>query len=153
MAAPKSNQFWNLRLKHGRNHAIETHEQLEQNFEEYCNWIENNPLIEIDYRGKDATMVELPKMRAMTKDSFALACGLSSWRVIDSWKERSEGFLLVITRIENIIYNQKFVGAAAGFLNANIIARDLGLADKKDLEITGEPFMIVRSETDGKTNS
>ena len=28
--------------------------------------------------------------------------------------------------------NQKFMGAAADLLNANIISRDLGLADKKD---------------------
>lgn len=153
MAAPKSNQFWNLRLTHGRKHAIATHQELEQNFIEYCQWIEENPLIEIDYRGKDATKVELPKMRAMTKDSFALACGVSGWHVIESWKQRSDDFLQVISRIELLIYNQKFVGAAAGFLNPNIIARDLGLADKKDVEISGEPFMIIRSETDGKTNT
>ena len=31
-----------------------------------------------------------------------------------------------------MIYEQKFTGAAAGLLNPNIIARDLGLADKTD---------------------
>ena len=37
--------------------------------------------------------------------------------------------------MEEIIRQQKFEGAAANLLNANIIARDLGLADKA--EITG----------------
>ena len=32
--------------------------------------------------------------------------------------------------MKEIIYNQKYSGAAAGFFNANIIARDLGLANK-----------------------
>jgi hypothetical protein len=70
-------------------------------------------------------------MRPFTKEGFALACGLSGWDVIESWKKR-EGFMEVITRIDKYIYNQKFEGAAAGFLNPNIIARDLGLAEKTD---------------------
>lgn len=41
----------------------------------------------------------------------------------------------VTTRIDEIIYKQKFEGAAVGAFNANIIARDLGLADKKDVDI------------------
>jgi hypothetical protein len=32
----------------------------------------------------------------------------------------------------DIIYTQKFTGAAAGFLNPNIIARDLGLKEHTD---------------------
>jgi len=35
-----------------------------------------------------------------------------------------------------VIYRQKFEGASADMLNPNIIARDLGLADKKDLSST-----------------
>ena len=38
---------------------------------------------------------------------------------------------------EEIIYNQKFTGAAADLLNPNIIARELGLADKQQNEHTG----------------
>jgi len=44
-----------------------------------------------------------------------------------------DDFVGVTTRAEEVIYNQKFAGAAAGLLNANIIARDLGLSDKKDI--------------------
>nr|WP_261640834.1 DNA-packaging protein [Erwinia mallotivora] len=39
-------------------------------------------------------------------------------------------------RAEQIIYNQKFTGAAADLLNANIIARELGLADKREVQQT-----------------
>lgn len=70
-------------------------------------------------------------MRAMT--IFGL-CGFldiskTCW---DEYKVR-EGFGSVTTRAEEIIRRQKFEGAAAEFLNANIIARDLGLADKSEL--------------------
>ena len=155
MPAPKTNQFWKLRLKHGRSHAIATPEELQHNFDEYCTWIEENPLIEVDFKGKDATHVNIPKMRPFTKEGFALACGLSGWDVIESWKKR-EGFMEVITRIDKYIYNQKFEGAAAGFLNPNIIARDLGLADKTDNNNTHKfenlPEWMRNDESESKTS-
>lgn len=49
--------------------------------------------------------------------------------------------------VETTIYTQKFEGAAVGAFNSNIIARDLGLADKKEIDasvtvdrITGMEF-------------
>ena len=50
----------------------------------------------------------------------------------------SKDFSFVVTRIRETIYNQKFSGAAAGFLNANIIARDLGLKDTTELNHSGQ---------------
>ena len=52
-----------------------------------------------------------------------------------TWQDYTEkdDFSAVTTRIEDIIYEQKFTGAAADLLNPNIIARDLGLADKKEV--------------------
>ena len=41
----------------------------------------------------------------------------------------------IITRIREAIYQQKFEGASVGAFNANIIARDLGLADKQDVKV------------------
>jgi hypothetical protein len=135
MAAPINNSFWKLRLKHGRSHKIKTPLELWENFIEYAEFLENNPLIEIDFRGKDAKKVELPKMRPFTKQGFSIACGYSSWEHIENMKGRSKGFQEIVTRIESIIYAQKFEGAAAGFLNPNIIARDLGLMEKLDANL------------------
>jgi hypothetical protein len=145
MGAPEGNSFWELRLTHGRSHAISTAEQLWQNFIEYCKWIEENPLIEVDYKGKDADRVLLPKMRAMTKQGFALACGLSAWEIISEYKTRSKDFSEIVSRIEGYIYEQKFTGAAAGLLNPNIIARDLGLTENKNIEVKGG-FLIDFTE-------
>jgi hypothetical protein len=49
---------------------------------------------------------------------------------------REEKDLLPITtRVESLIYEQKFSGAAADLLNANIIARELGLVEKNLLRV------------------
>ena len=147
MAAPQGNKFYLFRTKHGRDYAIETPEQLLENYWEYSEWCRNNPLIEIDYRGKDATQVEIPHMRAQTKDGFALACGLSCWEKIEKYKSR-EGFSEIITCIERNIKEQKFGGAAAGLLNANIIARDLGLTDKKEIDATVNAPLVITLDSD-----
>jgi hypothetical protein len=49
-------------------------------------------------------------------------------------KTLKKDFSLVISRIEEIIRTQKYEGAAVGAFNANIIARDLGLADRQEVE-------------------
>jgi hypothetical protein len=50
---------------------------------------------------------------------------------------KKDGFSTVTDAIKDIIYTQKFEGAAADLLNPNIIARDLGLQDKQAQEISG----------------
>lgn len=133
MAAPKGNKFWEARSKHGRNPIFGSPEQLWDACCEYFEWNEANPLWETksyQYQGVPV-QDQIPKMRAMT--IFGL-CGFldiskTCW---DEYKVR-EGFGSVTTRAEEIIRRQKFEGAAAEFFNANIIARDLGLADKSEL--------------------
>jgi hypothetical protein len=67
--------------------------------------------------------------------------------VISEWKDR-KGFSQIITRIERTIYDQKFVGAAAGFFNSNIIARDLGLTEKKEIDATVNAPLVITLDSD-----
>jgi hypothetical protein len=137
MAAPKGNQFWKFRSKHGRDKLFETPELLWESACEYFQWCEDNPLYETKafaYKGKIITKA-FPKMRAMTLSGlcFYLHCDESYFRSFKSLAtEKQEDFLTVIREIEKAIYNQKFQGAAADLLNANIIARDLGLVEKTE---------------------
>jgi hypothetical protein len=132
MPATERNEFWRLRAKHGRDKIFEDPEHLWESACEYFQWCEDNPLLEVDFKGKDADRVELPKMRAFTWEGLELFVDIHSLR---DYKKNPDykGFSQVITKIEKVIYNQKFTGAAAGFLNPNIIARDLGLAEKKEV--------------------
>lgn len=151
MPAPTGNQFWKLRSKHGRDKLFTSPELLWKAAIEYFEWCEENPLYEskaFAYQG-DITTATLPKMRAMTLSSlcFYLNCSDSYFRAFKSTlKEEDKDFLTVIHEIESIIYNQKFQGAAADLLNANIIARDLGLRDNQDVKLSnaeGESFSIT----------
>lgn len=75
--------------------------------------------------------VDVPKMRAMTFQSLCMHLGIS-FNVYCQYRKRKE-FAETCQAIDDIMYDQKFTGAAAGLLNPVIIARDLGLKDKSEL--------------------
>lgn len=149
MAAPKGNQFWKVRSSHGRNPIFATPDILWNACLEYFDWVEKHPLKESQafaYQG-DVQIKEIPKMRAMTITGLCIFLDIATV----TWNEyrTKEGFSNVTTRAEDIIRSQKFEGASAGLLNANIIARDLGLADKNELTGKGgDPVQIIISSQD-----
>lgn len=135
MAAPKGNNYWQFRDKHGKNPKY-TPESLWNEAEKYFKWVESNPLWEeklFAFQGK-ITRATTHKMRAMTSMAFCLFADIcpNTWK---SYKEK-EDYMPITTRIEGVIRSQKFEGAAAELLNPNIIARDLGLRDKVDTDVT-----------------
>ena len=136
MAAPKNNQYWKQRSKHGRDKIIKSAQFLADASDEYFQWCLDNPIIEIDYRGKDLVRIELPHPRVFKKQEFARFCGLSEWRLITDLMKDSKDFSQVITRIGEIIADQKYTYAVVGMFNATIVSRDLGLADKVQTDIT-----------------
>lgn len=135
MPAPKGNQFWKNRTKHGRDALFNDPEKLWESACEYFEFNDGNPIQTIEFNGKDATECIVPKMRAYSKCGLCvyLDCSIPTFEKCSENKD----FFEVYTRICNIIYNQKFEGAAAGVLNANIIARDLGLMDNSNVAVTG----------------
>lgn len=135
MASPIGNDFWKLRLRHGNKPKIEEPETFVEKAIEYFQNLEENQLSEIDFRGKDATEVSLPKVRIPTKDDFALFCGFCEWKSIEDYKSRSEDFAQVVTRVEKAIQTSQLQYASAGFAKENIISRLLGLADRQQIDI------------------
>ena len=136
MAAPKGNQFWKARSKHGRDKIFKTKEILWEAACEYFQWVQDNPLWEdrlVSFKG-ESRHEPVARMRAMTHDGLCLFLDIS----LETWSKyrKTKDFLEVTTRIENVIRDQKFAGAAAELLNPNIIARDLGLHDKVQVDAT-----------------
>lgn len=128
------NRFWEARTSHGRDRIFSDPETLWEACVEYFEWCEANPLHEaglVTFQGC-ASIAPIPKMRAFTLVGLCMFIGIdrTTWA---EWKKTRPDFSHVITRAEETIYQQKFEGASAGLLVANIIARDLGLADKRDL--------------------
>lgn len=84
-------------------------------------------------------------MRAFTIQGLCLYLGCNvlyfkqfEESIKDKTDELAKDFSIILSRVREIIYTQKFTGAAAGFLNPNIIARDLGLTDKTDITTAGD---------------
>lgn len=135
MGAPAGNEFWKLRSKHGRDKLFATPEDMWEAACEYFQWCVDNPLIAVEIYGKDAQECHVPKMRAFTYQGLAMYLDTNTAYFAEFKRNNTnKDFSSVLSRIEDVIYRQKFEGASAGFLNANIIARDLGLADKKDVD-------------------
>lgn len=138
MAAPEGNQFWKARSTHGRKPIFANPDDLKAACLEYIDWVEANPLYAtelVTYQGK-STLESVPKMRPMTLSGLCIFLDIDrvTWREYD----KREAFTSVTTCVEEIIRTQKFEGAASGFLNPNIIARDLGLVDKIESEVVGK---------------
>ena len=149
--AVRGNQFWKLRSKHGRDKIFETPQILWEACIEYFEATDKRKWKKGDWVGKDAKKVTRTTETPYTLTGLALFLGVSSsfWRQFRSDQTKSNenkdpdkltednDFLSVITRVEEIIYTQKFEGAVVGEFNANIISRDLGLVDRSEIDQTG----------------
>ncbi len=147
MAAPKNNSFWKNRSKHGRDILFATPEAMWEAATEYFTWCESHPLYNVEiHSGKRH---RLPKMRPFTLKglTFYLKCNVDYFRQFKKTVDKDKAdFLNVIEDIESVIYTQKFEGAASGFFNANLISRELGLADKTEAEVINLTVDLTNEE-------
>jgi len=136
MAAPSGNQFWKQRSSHGRKPIFATPDDLWDAACEYFEWVEANPLDETKLFSYEGEIIEgtIPKMRAMTIQGLCFFLDISD----ETWAtySKNKDFIGICENIKKVIFTQKFEGASAGFLNASIISRELGLADKQELDHT-----------------
>lgn len=144
MGAPKGNQFWRQRTKHGRDALFCSSDLIWEAACEYFQWSDENPWIKYEaIKSGDMAgqLVSIPTARPYTMHGLCSYLGVNT-AYFREFKERltenDKDFSTVITRVEETIYQQKFEGAAVNALNANIISRDLGLIDAKDLTSKGE---------------
>lgn len=166
--APKGNQFWRLRSKHGRDTLFATPEALWEGACEYFQWVDNNPWHKVEqvkmpvkgfFDGDTGTfikpdlIVKIPTERPYTLQGLCryLDCDTKYFNYFekslqDKKDKKSKDFLNIVTRIRETCFQQKFEGAAVGAFNASIIARELGLTDKVDTTIAnpdGTPIGIT----------
>ena len=162
MAAPIGNEYWKIRTKHGRDKKFSSPKKLLDACNAYFQWCIENPYKEehvvnkqwheyqeyetTNDEGKTVTatrkithpysIATTNKLRPFTLEGLCNFIDIS----VEGFKlyEVRKGFVEVTTRVRQIIWNQKFEGAAINAFNANIIARDLGLIDKKDFTSDGK---------------
>lgn len=121
----------------GRPTVFRDADELMHSCVEYMEWINANPLFEKQQKFSGTTCkfyeADLPKKRPFTVGGLCLYLGIAT----PTWDDyrRDERFKSTTVIIDEAIRNQKLEGAASGFFNPAIIARDLGLVDKQ--EVTG----------------
>lgn len=149
MSAPIGNVYYQLAKGFVKPKSYQPEELLDKAIE-YFEWNENNPLKEQKAFG-NGSIVELDKMRAMSVSAFCnYACIDRS--TFENY-EKDEAYFRICKRIKEIIYQQKFEGAAADLLNPSIIAREIGLADKRELTGKDGKDLIPERLTPDQINS
>lgn len=102
---------------------------------EYFKWCEDNPLGEHKIFAQQGAIVdgEVKHKRPYTQAGLCVYLGISeqTWR---NYRDSNPDYFEVTKLITDAMYDQKFAGASAGIFNANIIARDLGLKDKSEID-------------------
>lgn len=137
------NEFWKQRSTIGAKQIMESPEKLYEACLEYFKYIEENPLQseKVGFSKGRVQRAIVTHPRAMTIWGISCFLGIVSSTWYD-WRKNREDLKPVIAWAEEVIREQKFSAAAAGLLNANIISRELGLADKQIVDVTA-PRMTI----------
>lgn len=152
----KDQQLWKLRKSTGRHALYETKAKLWRKCVKYFDWVEANPLQKtelVKYEGK-AKQISIPVMRAMTIRGLCLFLDISreTWHNYRADKRGDEDghdreyLAETCSKVEDIIYEQKFTGAAADLLNVQIISSELELKERH--ELSGSIDVMIKDLTD-----
>lgn len=141
MAAPTGHQYWKLAGDAWKSEKkFSSPEDLWLEACKYFEWMDSHPWHKIesvkagDHFGKH---VKTPTSRPYTVKGLCIFLNIHEDTLSNYEKSPGyETYFGVTKIIKDIIYTQKFEGAAVGAYNANIIARDLGLVDRKESKQT-----------------
>lgn len=121
----------------GKPKYIESPEKLWELFLEYKEWVHKNPILKQDFVGKDAEEVNRRLQRPLTWVGFE--CYLYDAGIItelNHYEQNTDNsytaYRPIITHIKKVIETNQFEGATVGIYQQNIIARKLGLVEKRE---------------------
>ena len=119
----------------GQPPKFDTPEQMAIRAREYFEWCSKTPLNEHKIFAQQGEIIdgEVKHKRPFTQAGLCVYLGISedTWR---NYRDKKPEYFEVTKLITDAMYDQKFSGASAGLFNANIIARDLGLKDKSEID-------------------
>lgn len=142
MGAPKGNNYWQFRNKHGRGFTY-TPDSLWEEAVKYFEWISEkvwNKKEAIKSGEMSGTLIDIPTQTPMSIESFCLFLDIdrNTFLNYESNKDPYKDFFQVSTYIRGVIESNQFEGATVGAYNPNIIARKLGLSDRNDITTNGK---------------
>lgn len=138
--------YWEWRAKTGAPKKIPTPEILWDLACKYFQMIDEMPHEKQDFiKGGDQAgkIIRLESIQPYTMAGFEDYLAENDVVAkLDDYISNKDGryaeFTVIIARIKNIMFDQKFRGAAVGAFKENIIARELGIADKTENTIIAE---------------
>ena len=133
-----------------------TPEELEAYFEQYKQWVEENPILVQDYVGKDGTEVDRKKNRPLTFDGFEIWLRKNSkikccQHILDNVKSAYNDFIDVSRYIKASVKADQIEGGMAGIYNPNITARLNGLTEK--IQEDGSKEVTIKVKYERKRNN
>lgn len=156
MGAPEGNQFWKMRAKHGRDKIFTDPKVLLAACEEYFEyqsgraWYKQEAIKGGEFTGQ---IVSVPTASPFAIEGLCIFLGVNTKYFnhfesnLDLRKELDKDFSNIITYVRDVIYTQKSEGATVGAYNASIVARQLGLADKQEVDHTVKIGAKLEDET------
>lgn len=122
----------------GKPRKFKTPQDLYNKFQEYIKWVDDNPWIKkeaIKSGEMCGQLIDVPYQRPYTLTGFAVFCKCCL-QTIENYgnKDMYPEYFGVFKEMETTFTSQKFEGAVVGSFNAHIIARDLGLKDKSEID-------------------
>lgn len=134
MAAPKGNQFYLLRETSGVNKKY-SHITLKKEGMEYFQWCLDNPLEEPiwDYIAKRTFYKKVP--RPFKINELCRFLGVARITFDEYCKSEDQDLAYIANILKEIIKDQKFDYASIGVFKENLIAKEIGLVDKKEITV------------------
>ena len=140
----------------GRPRLIESPEDMQSMFEEYKQWVFDNPIKIEDYVGKDALRVMREKPRPLTIEGFENHCfrnyGITALQqYLENRDEKYTDFLSIVRTIKHEIRQNQIEGGMAGIFNQSLTARLNNLKEATDVTTNGKDVnagIIVQSKDD-----
>lgn len=124
---------------------FKTPEELLKVWNEYKEDIEEqeSKWQKVQYVGKDGERVSDPVKIPYTLEGLKRYCWDKEIGTIQHYFDNTDSmyddFCVICSRIKNEIREHQIIGGMNGFFNASITQRLNGLADKKELDVKGEP--------------
>ena len=144
----------------GKPKYIESPEKMFEHFENYRNWVKENPIRVHDFRGGMATEVFIEKERPLTLEGFSVYCferGITSnihEYFANSHKAYTD-YTSICRAIREIIRQDQIEGGMAGIYNPSITQRLNNLVERTEVkEIKEQPlFPDVHTDDSDKQNT
>lgn len=134
----------------GRPAIFKEPEDIAELAQEYFDWADKTPIFQHKIFASQGEIIDghTQLARPYTVAGLCAFGGMSR----ETWYDyaKKEKFSDIINKIEDIMRDQKFAGATTGIFNANIIARDLGLTEKAEVEHSGSIANLSEEELDAR---